>query len=105
VSCSHDVTHELGGCFQEVLAVVYQEQQLLVPKVGGKELRRVCGGLVAQVEGRKSGVDGEVGLASLCKLDQPGAVFEAASKVGRHPEPEPALAYPARADEADQPAG
>jgi hypothetical protein len=97
-----EVADEPGGCSQQVLAVVDEEQQLLVPEVVEKERRRRGGGLVAEVERRQHGVDDELGVAHLAQLDQPGAVFEAASKIGRDPEPEPALAHPARTDEADQ---
>ena len=51
-----DVGHEQRGRPEQVLAVVHDEQQLLVPQVREQEGPRLGRGLVAQVQGRQHGV-------------------------------------------------
>jgi len=97
--------HQLSGCTEQVLTVVHHQQQLLVLQVREQQGQRLRRRLVPQVQGRQNGVAHQRGILNLSELDQPGAVREAASEVGRHPDRQAGLADPARPDEADQAGG
>src|SRR5213082_2684308 len=55
-----------------------------VLQVGEQDLQRLDCGLVAEVQGCEHGVGHQGPIANLGQLDQPGAVREATSQVGRN---------------------
>ena len=79
-----DFGHQWSNVSEEVLTVVEDEQQLPVLQVGEQDLQRLDCGLVAEVQGCEHGVGHQSPIANLGQLDQPGAVREATSQVGRN---------------------
>ena len=98
----HQVGHEPGRRAGQVLAVVHDQQQVLVPEIVTEQGPRAGRGLVAQVQGRHDGLADQVRIFHLGQLDQPAAIAEAAGEVGGRPDGQPGLAHPARSDQADQ---
>ena len=98
----HHVGHDLGGCFEQVLAVVHDQQQLLVVQVGKQEVQGLERGLVPQVQGRHDGIADQRWVLDFGELDQPSAAAEAACEIGRDPDRQARLADPARPYQADQ---
>jgi hypothetical protein len=97
------VADEPGGRFEQVLAVVEDQQQLLVPEVGAQPGGRLGRSLVAQAEGGHDGVADQGRIPQLRELDQPGATPETPAEVGRDPDRQAGLAHTTRAYQADQP--
>src|SRR5450759_1026390 len=86
-----------------MLAVVDEEQQLLVAQELEQHGQRTRRGLVAQVEGGHERAADRRWIPNLAEFDQPGAVRKTACQVGRDPDRTACLAHSARPDQADQP--
>ena len=99
---SDDLGDKLGGCFEQVLAVVHHQQELLVLQVRAQQRQRLGRGLVAQVQSRHDGVADQRGVLNLRELDHPCAAREAAREIGRTPNRQAGLADTAWPGEADQ---
>jgi hypothetical protein len=70
--------------------------------MGDQDLQRLPPGLVTEVEGGEHGVGHQGLIANLGQLDQPGAISEAARKIGRRPQCEPGLPDTSWPDETDE---
>ncbi len=97
-----EIGHEQRSGAEQMLAVVHQEQQVLVPQVGDQEDPWLGRRLVAQVQGRQHGAGDESRVANVGELHHPCSVPEAAPEVRARPDREAGLAHAARTDEGDQ---
>ena len=88
-----------------MLAVVEDQQQLLVLEVGTKQGQRLGRGLVAEVEGGHDDVADQRRILELSELGHPRAAREAASEGGRDTDRKAGLSHAARPDQADQTRG
>jgi hypothetical protein len=85
-----------------MLAVVDDEQDLLVPQVGQQQGKRIGRGLVPEVKcGHRSMAD-QRWVDDFGKLDQPGAAGEATPHLGGEPDRQARLPDPARTNQAHQ---
>jgi hypothetical protein len=96
-----DLGHQRSHRSEKVFTVVEQEQQLPVLQVGEQDLQRLDAGLVSEVQGCKHGVGYEGAIANLGELDQPRAVRESPSEIGRNPKSEAGFPDTSWAHEAD----
>ena len=91
------LSDQLGGGSEHMLAVVDQQQQLLVAQVGEEQGQRLGRRLVPQVKCGQDGVAHQRGILELGQLDQPCPVAEATGEVSPCPDGEPGFANAARA--------
>ena len=97
-----DVGHQRGGRIEQVLAVVDQEEQLLVLQVGEQDGSRAGRRLIAQIQRGEDGVLDETRVPDVGQLHEPRATRERARKLGGAPDRQSRLPDTTRADEGDQ---
>src|SRR5262249_44302229 len=98
----HQIGYHLSRRSEQVLAVVHDQQQFLVPPVGKQQRQRLGRGLVPPVPWGHDGVAHQRRVEGLGQFHQPAAAAETAAEFGGGPDRQAGLADPARPDEADQ---
>jgi hypothetical protein len=99
---SQHVGHGLSDRPEQMLAVVHDQQQLLVLQVREQQVQGLGCGLVTQVQRRHGRVAHECRVPDFSELDKPSAVAVATTEVCRGADRQTCLAHAARPDEADQ---
>ncbi len=94
--------HERGRRIEQVLAVVQDEQELLVLQVIDQDLQRLHRSLVSKVKGRNRSIGHQGRIPNVGERDQPCACHEAPTQVGSNPYCQSGLAHAARPYETDQ---
>jgi hypothetical protein len=96
---------ELRSRFENVLAVIENEQQVSLAQEGSQDLQRLHSGLVTEVNCREHGVEHDRRIANFGELDQPGPIPEPALEVGGGPQRQSGLPHTSWPDETDEPGG